>query len=81
MKTDEIKIELQDMIRARVQEFGLSQTDAANMCGLPKSRISEIFNHRTSYGVDNLMSVLDRLGVKVGLELRTIKQTKGLPRL
>lgn len=82
MKTnEEVKHALCDMVRARIGDLGLTQVAAANLTGYTQGTISEIVNRKTDYGVDSLVSLLGLLGKEVDLEVNTVRELKGLPRL
>ena len=54
---------------------------AANITGYTQTLFSDIKYHRTDYGIDTLIQILDQLGVTVRLAVVQVSATKGLPRL
>ena len=66
---EEIRARLMEIIAARVQELGLSGRAAADRAGIIAPRMYEIKSGRSSYGIDPLLSVARRLGVKVNFRV------------
>src|SRR5262249_33173038 len=62
------KTELGVAIRHRIEVLGITQTEAAKRLGIPKTRVSEIFNlHVQGYSIERLSALLVKLGAHVQL--------------
>lgn len=75
----EVQLALCDRIQARIEHFGLTQVEAANLAGVQQSMISRIKNKRPENGIDGLVSILSRLGEDVRFDIVTTKSNWKLP--
>ncbi len=66
------RLELMVKIEDIIKENGWTQQQAANILGLTQSRISELMHSRSEkFTIDKLMALLDRLGKRVELTVKT----------
>ncbi len=60
--------ELGNLIRQHRQSMGLTQLDAAGMCGVGERFLSELERGKPSASLGRTIQVLKRLGLKIGVQ-------------
>lgn len=80
--TDELRHDLADRMVARITELGLSQAEAATICGVQQPLISAIKRHRfENVSADRLLRLLERLGLVLSLRVKMESKTRGIPEM
>jgi predicted XRE-type DNA-binding protein len=72
------KVELAYKIHTLIQQFGLSQTQAAKLLDTDRARISNLMRGRLKeFSIERLFRFLNRLGQDVEVNIRPKRQDRG----
>lgn len=59
------------LVRSRRKELGLTQKDAAGLCGVGNRFWSELENGKETLQLGKVLSILSRLGIDLTAEVRS----------
>ncbi|MCQ2050158.1 MAG: helix-turn-helix transcriptional regulator [Fibrobacter sp.] len=62
--------ELSKIVKSRRKELGITQADAAGMCGVGNRFLSELENGKESLHIGKVLHVLAMLGIDIALNTR-----------
>ena len=70
-----LRAQLMDAIKAYLDHEGITQAEAAQRLGVPRSRVSELVNDRISkFTIDKLVDMAARVGLSTQMTVREDQQ-------